>query len=218
MDYHSMTTASKIGQLKSPERDEVVKVGYLFSAAVLAGGRSVRMGTDKAFLRLSGEFLVERQLRCLLEAGAAELLISGRANADYSRFDVKVIHDEHSAAGPLAGLAAVLKAAAFQKVLVLAVDMPAMTSKMLVKLLTLGETNSGCVPTGDHKFQPLVAVYSKTLLPIAEAQLESGHYSMQEFVRQAIVKDLVRLLPVEPAEEICFTNWNQPSDCVDISS
>src|SRR5271170_4362015 len=90
-----------------------------FSAAVFAGGASTRMGTDKAFLRLGRELLIERQLRCLRESGAAEVLISGRMGVDYSRFGLTVVHDERPDSGPIAGLAAILKAATFERILVL---------------------------------------------------------------------------------------------------
>jgi molybdopterin-guanine dinucleotide biosynthesis protein A len=189
-----------------------------FSAAVFAGGASTRMGTDKAFLRLGDELLIERQLRCLREAGAAQVLISGRAGVDYSRFGLTLVHDERPDCGPLAGLAAILKSTPFQKTLILAVDMPAMTPAMLKKIVSRCEDDLGCVPVDDRGFEPLAAVYPKQLLPLAEELLAAGRYSMQEFVMEAVERGLVRALQLEPAEQLFFINCNRPSDCADFSS
>ncbi len=189
-----------------------------FSAAVFAGGASTRMETDKAFLRLGDASLIERQVRCLGETGAAEVLISGRVGVDYSRFGLTVVHDELLDTGPLAGLAAVLKAATFEKILVLAVDMPAMTSAMLMKIVSMCEDEMGCVPIDDRGFEPLAAAYSKQLLPLAEEMLAAGRYSMREFVKEAIDRGRMRTLQLEPAEQIHFINCNRPSEWADFRS
>jgi molybdopterin-guanine dinucleotide biosynthesis protein A len=183
-----------------------------FSAAVFAGGASTRMSTDKAFLRLGDELLIERQLRCLQDAGAAQLLISGRVGIDYARFGFAVVHDERPDAGPLAGLAAILKAATFDRTLVLAVDMPAMTPAMLRKVVSLGGDDVGCVPVDDRGFEPLAAVYSKRQLALAEELLAEGRYSMQAFVKESVTRGLALTLPLGPAEQRCFINCNDPSD------
>jgi molybdopterin-guanine dinucleotide biosynthesis protein A len=198
--------------------DLALQQEHPFSAAVFAGGASTRMGTDKAFLRLGNELLIERQLRCLREAGAAELLISGRADVDYSRFGLTVVHDEYAGAGPLAGLAIVLKAAAFEKTLVLAVDMLAMTPAMLRKIASQCGDDLGCVPFNDHGFEPLAATYFRHQLPLAEGMLAAGRYSMREFVKEAVSRGLALPLKLEPAELLYFMNCNRPSDWADFCS
>ncbi len=176
------------------------------------------MGTDKAFLPFGDESLIERQLGCLGETGAAEVLISGRVGVDYSRFGLTVVHDELPDSGPLGGLAAVLKAATFEKILVLAVDMPAMTSAMLMKIISMCEKNMGCVPIDERGFEPLAAAYSKQLLPLAEEMLASGRYSMRGFVKEAVGRGRLRTLQLEAAEQIHFVNCNRPSEWADFRS
>jgi molybdopterin-guanine dinucleotide biosynthesis protein A len=183
-----------------------------FSAAVLAGGRSTRMGVDKAFLRVGGELLLDRQLRIAREAGAAELLISGRREVDYSGFNAGVIHDRQPDAGPLAGIASILEVASHPIVLVLAVDMPEMTASILRNLIANCHENSGCVPFDQDGFQPLAAVYPHTALLLALQELRAGNLSMQAFVQKAIDKNMVRPLKITPSEQIHFVNWNQPED------
>jgi molybdenum cofactor guanylyltransferase len=188
-----------------------------FSAVVLAGGLSTRMGTDKAFLRVGNDLLIERQLRCLRESGATELLISGRAEVDYSHFAAKVIRDEFPQAGPLAGVAAALKASSSRLVFILAVDMPRMTPSMIGKILSRCENAAGCVPFDRNGFQPLGAAFPSCLLPLAEHLLRTGRYSMQEFVGQAISEGFIQTLQLEQAEHIYFTNMNDPHEWTGIS-
>jgi molybdopterin-guanine dinucleotide biosynthesis protein A len=176
------------------------------------------MRTDKTFLRIGNELLIEHQLHCLRESGAAELLISGRAEVDYSRFGVKVVCDEQPNAGPLAGVAAALKASSLQLVLVLAVDMPRMTPEMIGKIISRCNEAVGCVPFDSHGFQPLGAAYPISLQPLAGHLLRTGRYSMQEFVSQAMSEGFVRPLELEPAEHVYFTNVNLPQEWADISS
>jgi molybdopterin-guanine dinucleotide biosynthesis protein A len=189
-----------------------------FSAAVLAAGRSTRMGTDKAFLRFGNDLLLERQLRCLRESGATELLISGRAEVDYSRFAAKVVRDEFPLAGPLAGVAAALKASSSHLVFMLAVDMPRMVPAMICKILSRCNNAVGCVPFNDHGFEPLGAAYPTSLLPVAEHLLSIGRYSMQEFVCQAVSQGFIQTMQLKLAEHIYFANMNLPHEWAELTS
>ena len=193
-------------------RDSQQRQPILFSGAVLAGGWSRRMGEDKALLKWGGEFLIERQLRCLRECGARECIVSGREAVDYSFLNARVVHDEKPDLGPLAGVAAVLKAASFPLVLLLAVDMPQMSVSMLRKILAACEDRRGCVPLHDKRFEPLAAVYPKSALSLAEHSVAEGRLSMQAFVKEAIGANVVSRLQVQASEEIYFTNCNEPGD------
>ena len=75
-----------------------------FSAVILAGGQSRRMGRDKAWLPLDGQPLLARQIELVRELAPEELFISGRSDTDYTRLGCPVLTDEFTDAGPLAGL------------------------------------------------------------------------------------------------------------------
>lgn len=212
-DYGATSTPG-ISLLPIMQRE---RVESRFSAVVLTGGRSARMGTDKAFVRVGDELLIERQLRCLRESGASQLLISGRADVDYSRFATTVIHDEYPQAGPLAGVAAALKASVSPFAFVLAVDMPKMTPAMIRKILSQCENDVGRVPFDGHRFQPLGAAFPISLLPLAEHLLRGGQCSMREFVVHAIREGFIQTLQLEQAEHVYFTNMNFPHEWAGIS-
>ena len=73
-----------------------------FSAVILAGGRSSRMGQDKAWLPIDGQPLLARQISLVRELDPVELLISGRSGTDYRSLGCRVLTDGFPDAGPLA--------------------------------------------------------------------------------------------------------------------
>ena len=99
-----------------------------FTAALMAGGKSSRMGSDKRLLEIDGIPFWQRQIELLESLAPSEILISA---SDYPAWAGRhgVVKDEAAGAGPLAGLSAILNAAAHEIVLVLAVDMPLMNAR-----------------------------------------------------------------------------------------
>ena len=189
-------------------------VKHLVSAAILAGGRSSRMGRDKAFLPTppDGGPLIARQAALLRGLGIDDLIISGRPGVDYGVTGARVVTDTVLNAGPLAGLAAVLSAALHPWVLVIAVDLPHLTAAYLEKLLATGGGLTGVVPLGVGGYEPLVGLYPKNLLPLVKTALATGRLSLQPLLRAAVAEGLLRPLAIEADEQRLFTNWNTPDD------
>ena len=181
-----------------------------FSAVLLAGGRSSRMGRDKALLPLAGgQLLWERQLSILQALGPAELLISGPERAGFAA-TARVIADRKPGLGPLAGIAAALVAATHPLVVVLAVDLPGMTTEYLGQLLRASLPARGTVPENQGFYEPLAAVYPRASAEIAARRLAGPDRSLQQFVRAAISAGQLTAHPILPPERHLFTNWNYP--------
>jgi hypothetical protein len=85
-------------------------VSSRFSALLLAGGRSTRMGTDKAFIEIDRVPLWRRQLQLLEELRPDEVLIAGPAHEAWQEINCIIIPDAKPNAGPLAGIVAALQA------------------------------------------------------------------------------------------------------------
>jgi molybdopterin-guanine dinucleotide biosynthesis protein A len=194
-----------------------------WSALLLAGGQSTRMGTDKAALSVGSEVLWRRQLRLLRLAGASELWICGRPGTDYclpaetAAGQYEVVFDEKPGMGPLAGIVAGLKRAHFETVLVLAVDMPAMSADFLRAMIAESrQWGCGIVPGEEGRFEPLAAVYTRSCLPLLEAQLGAANGSLQHFMRQAVQGPLMRPRPVALCEKPFFLNVNTLRDLAGI--
>ncbi|HEU5397138.1 MAG TPA: molybdenum cofactor guanylyltransferase [Verrucomicrobiae bacterium] len=182
------------------------------SAVILAGGKSSRMGRDKAFLQRAGEPLLARQIRLAREAGAEEIFISGRGNVDYSEFGCRVLQDRFADAGPLAGIERALAESATDFILVLAVDLPEMSAAFLQTLLAECREGIGAVPGVAGRLEPLAAVYPRRAHPLAAALLEKNTRAARHFAEQSVRRRLVRVLDREAVDDRLFANWNRPTD------
>ena len=139
---------------------------------VLAGGRSSRMGTDKAALLLNGRTLLQRAIEIVgsVTGGPVAILGSRELYGAYGQ----VIEDLYPGCGPLAGIHAALSHSRTCFNLIIAVDTPFL-SPQLLSYMGGRALESGAVVTvpeiGGYT-QPLCAVYSREFLPIAEAAIQ----------------------------------------------
>lgn len=184
------------------------------SAILLAGGKSSRMGRDKAALLVEGVPLWRRQLEVLRASAPAEVLISGRSDGLYADGGAAVIPDQWPETGPLGGLATVLPRCAAPWILVLAVDMPRMTADYLRGLVAEAErTGRGVVPRfADGQWQPLAAVYPREAGAMAEDLLQRGERRMEALLRGLQAMGQMAARSVAAGEEMLFENWNAPED------
>jgi molybdopterin-guanine dinucleotide biosynthesis protein A len=187
-----------------------------FSAVILAGGKSSRMGRDKAFLEINGQPLLVRQISLAQEAGASQIIISGRAGTDYSAFNCQVLVDQSPDLGPLSGIDAALQTVTDPLLLVLAVDMPYLTADFLKKLRTHCSRGAGAVPSSDEIIEPLAAFYPKSaagLIPQLRANsLQPASPGGKDFAKLCVKAGLVHLLPLLPGETGLFKSLNSPAD------
>jgi len=170
------------------------------------------MGCDKAWLPLDGQPLLARQIALVRELAPADLFISGRADTDYTSLGCPVLTDEFADAGPLAGIAAGLAAASAPLVLVLAVDMPDMTSAALRQLLRQCAAGVGVVPRVNRRVEPLAALYPKAAAPLAVDLLKGQSRAARTFADLCRQAGLVAVHDVEATDWKCFANWNSPDD------
>jgi molybdopterin-guanine dinucleotide biosynthesis protein A len=184
------------------------------TAALLAGGKSSRMGRDKAALIVEGVPLWQRQLDVLRKTGPAALCISGPLDGAYAGADAKIMADATAGQGPLGGLATVLLASENPWVLVLAVDLPFMRGEYLRQLVTRAEqTGRGVVPVHfDGRPEPLAAVYPRSAGALAGEFLFAGERRLAAWVARLEAIGALSRLPIVEAERGWFANWNRPED------
>jgi len=185
-----------------------------FTGVVLAGGRSTRMGRDKALLTLpNGRTLLEQAVATLRETGASEILVSVGRGEIYGLPGAREILDVQDGCGPIGGLQAALAEARQALCVVLAVDLPAMTSVYLGRFLAEADLSCGIVPLSDGSAEPLAAVYPRAALAEVERAMKAQDYSLQRLVRRLEELRLVRFRVLGEAERVLFANWNSPEDC-----
>jgi molybdenum cofactor guanylyltransferase len=173
------------------------------------------MGRDKRLLVIDwqGEPLPlwKRQLNVLRQLTPVELLVSGPADLEYPP-DVKVVPDKIENAGPLAGIVSCLEVAKSGLLLVLAVDLPNMSSEYLKSLIQESAPSRGVVPAIGQAVEPVVAVYPVEAATLAIIWSAQGERSVQTFARRLEQNGLVSIRAVAPDEMALFRNWNSPED------
>lgn len=170
------------------------------------------MGRDKACVDIAGVPLWRRQLGLLAALEPTELLISGRPAAEYATSGFEIVEDQIAGAGPMAGVAAMLARTRAPLLLVLAVDMPFMTSACLERVLGHCTSPMGSVPWHGAFYEPLAAVFPKRALPMFEYALSKGDHSMQQLVRDCIAARFVEEFHIPAADLPLFRSVNAPAD------
>ncbi len=142
------------------------------TAFVLAGGKSLRMGEDKALLQLGGKTLLQRALQ--LAAAIGDVRIVGSAEK-FGSF-CQVIEDVFPECGPLGGIHAALCGTQTDLNLMLAVDLPFVREEFLAYLVEAARESRAVVTLArvEGGWQPLCAVYRREFGEIAERSLRAG--------------------------------------------
>jgi molybdenum cofactor guanylyltransferase len=182
------------------------------TAFILVGGKSSRMGSDKALLSLGGQSLLTQAL-LTASAVASTVRISGSKDR-YAKFG-DVVEDIYRDCGPLGGIHAALSATSTDLNLMLSVDMPRMTSKFLKWLLERASASPELilVPDAAGGPQPLCAVYRPGALPAVTQALQSGKYKIGRLFSKVPTRVLTELEIVSSGFSVTiFQNVNTPDE------
>jgi molybdenum cofactor guanylyltransferase len=183
-----------------------------FTALLLAGGESRRMGQDKATIELGGRPLWERQLELLRSLRPDKIFVSARNTPSWLPRHVELLVDDAPSHGPLSGLTRGLKVMRTTHLLVLAVDMPFMTAVELGSLLKRASEACGVVPTIADRAEPLAAIYPAEAAADFEATLAGSVFSLQPVVRQLAATGRITLWAVAKDNAHLYRSVNEPSD------
>lgn len=166
------------------------------SAGILAGGKSSRMGQDKALLTMDNKRFLNRIAK---ELGAFdEVLLSVAKNSDYAEYDLPRFADEHDSIGPIEGIYQIVSHASNDYVFVCAVDMPFVTKELVSYMAEFISSDYDCyVMMDEEHVHPLCAIYSKAVLPVIGELIARGHYRLMDVLNGVRTK-YIRL------ENSCF--------------
>jgi molybdopterin-guanine dinucleotide biosynthesis protein A/molybdopterin converting factor small subunit len=181
-------------------------------AVVLAGGRSSRMGRPKALLPFDGTPLIVHivgALRALFD----EVVVVSASGQLLPDLHVKLVHDEVPYQGPVGGITYGLRASECDAAFVTSCDSAFLNRDLITHLISQVPEHDVVVPRWEGRFQPLHAVYRRTVVPLLEEQLSRGE------LRPVFLFDRVRTRVVEPdeirrfdPEGASFFNMNTPDD------
>ncbi len=182
------------------------------SAVILAGGESKRMGRDKTFIELAGRTLLALAVEKVRRLGVAEIFISGRPGRDYSAVAYPVLFDLEPGFGPLGGIERALHECRSPLLLVLAVDLPHITTEFLRKLMTRCDPLTGVVPQLEGRLEPLAAIYPKRCRHFASDFVARWRPVVCQFAEACLEERAVRKFEITNPDADCFSNWNSPED------
>lgn len=176
------------------------------SAALLAGGKSARMGRDKATLPFRGATLLEWQVDKLRGLGVGDIMLSGCGR---TLPGTRLIPDDWPGRGPLSGMHACLKRALHPDCLVLSVDAPLVPPQALAALARAHRASGAAVTLLCHggKWEPLMGVYRRELFQAMEPLLLGEDTAVRRLLDHTGFETLDW-----PGEEALFLNCNTPED------
>lgn len=187
------------------------------TAFILSGGKSSRMGTNKALLKIGDRQLIQRMIE-LIEPLFSDIVISSNELELYEEFGKKIIRDIYQSRGPLSGIHSALSSVKTEKCFLISCDMPFISSQIINYLINYESEKEIILPKSDGRIQQLCGIYSKKILPKVDklltesmrndTKLKGSIYELLERVETEIV-DVSEL---SFYQKHLFFNINTPED------
>jgi molybdopterin-guanine dinucleotide biosynthesis protein A len=175
------------------------------AAAILAGGRARRLdGVNKGTLMIGASAIIDRQLDTLREV-AREIFVVGREDVEWTARGLPVVADEIPGAGPLGGIYTAILRSPRERTLVVACDMPFLSSTLLRTLAAVKDADV-VIPRHRNGYEPLCAIYSRACADDIRQRLAQG---INEASR---LPAGMRVTEFDVDNETFFVNVNTPHD------
>jgi molybdenum cofactor guanylyltransferase len=181
------------------------------TGVILVGGKSRRMGRDKAFLEIEGVPMFERVLSAMGEIFASILLI-GSGPERFAGYPLTP-HPDIYPGSALGGLYTGLFLAETDLIFVASCDIPFPSAPLIRHLSSLADGFDAVVPRTDDFYEPLFAIYRKSCLEPMKLLLEQGNFRIYDFytelkVRYVNEEEIARI----PGAARSLININTPEE------
>jgi molybdopterin-guanine dinucleotide biosynthesis protein A len=185
---------------------------WQISAIILSGGKSQRMGKDKAFIRIGQKPIIETIAVILQELFKETLIVTNRKDS-YLHLGLAVYEDILPDQGALGGLHTGLFRSSFFNSFAVACDMPSLNPGVINYLCQEAEGYDVVVPRTEDGFQPLHALYSKRCIEPIQSVLKEGKTRILDFYPRVRVRvvEAREFLSIDP-EMQSFVNINTPEE------
>jgi len=182
------------------------------TGVILAGGENRRMPVLKAFIKVRGKNIIERNLKIMKQLFREVFIITNQPEV-YLYLGVPLFGDVYDVRGPMTGIFTSLVNSPTNWVFISACDMPFLNHELI---LLMSKRRSDCeavVPKYNRNIEPLFSFYSKSLTPSMEAALLKKEISLQVFLKNKKVKYITtkEIQNIDP-EGRSFINLNTPED------
>lgn len=179
---------------------------------ILSGGKSVRMGRDKAFIKINGRPIIQR-IYDIFKRCFNEIIIVTNQEASYEGFNATIVNDLIANYGALGGLYTGLFFSSNPYSFCVACDMPFLNESVVRYLVEQADGYDAIVPRTEDGLQPLHAIYSKSCIKPIKELMDMGKYKIIDFY------PLISIKIIEEHEFIhldrtksSFININTPED------
>ncbi|MBI4620163.1 MAG: molybdenum cofactor guanylyltransferase [Desulfobacterales bacterium] len=182
------------------------------TGVILAGGKSKRMGRNKAFLEINGQRMVD-QIADIFKDTFEEVILVTNSPIEYLHLDLRIVTDLIPNKGALGGIYTGLFYASSEHIFVIACDMPFLSKGFIDYMVSKAGKFDAVVPRSGDGLQPLHAIYSKRCLRQIEALLELDDLKITNFYPKVRVREISphEILSFDPEQSIFF-NINTPQD------
>ena len=183
------------------------------SAIILAGGRASRLaGINKALVDVGGEPVIDRVLRALRPI-ANELIVVGRLAHTVDAPDIERLPDTFEPGSALVGLYSGLLSARNDAAIVVACDMPFLSTSLLARIAAASVGHDAAVPRIGPHLEALHAVYRRSCLSVMKAMIEAGQHKIIDFYWRLDIKEIGEdeMREIDP-DLLSFLNLNTPAD------
>jgi len=182
-------------------------------AAILAGGKSRRMGRDKAFVEYGGARMIDRALGAVRPCVDQVIIIANDPGA-YRELGVPVYPDTIRGMGPLSGLYTAFEVTGADELLLVACDMPLLRPEVVRHIVSRAlAPGEAVIPLAGGREQGLLAIYRRGAIDRWRERIEAASIQFDEF-REGLERSFIseeELRAVDPALE-SFINVNAPGD------
>jgi molybdopterin-guanine dinucleotide biosynthesis protein A len=184
---------------------------------ILSGGKSRRMGENKAFIKIEGVPIIQRIYTLFKELFQEVIIVTNQVEL-FNNFDSKIYSDLLPNKGVLGGLYTGIFFSTFRYSFCVACDMPFIKQSLVQYLIKHIGDEDVIVPRTKDGLQPLHAIYSKHCLDPIKIIIEQGKYKIIDFYHMVKVKiveenDFVSLDPLRKS----FINVNTPEELLSIT-
>lgn len=186
-------------------------------AIILSGGKSSRMGTNKALLKFHEKTNIER-IKDELKHVFDDIILVTNDPETYQFLNIKTVTDQYPGSGPLAGIHAGLEASDYEENFVVACDMPFVSAELAESLVKALKHHDAVVPVIEGRQHPLFAAYQKRAAREAKSCIEEGTLRMKHLLDRLNVRYLEEedlMLYCEGSLERIFFNMNHPEEYED---
>jgi len=182
------------------------------TGVILAGGKSKRMGTNKAFLEINGQRMID-QIVDIFKNTFEEVILVTNSPIEYLHLDLRIVTDLVPNKGALGGIFTGLFYASFHHIFVTACDMPFLNKGFIDYMVSKAGNFDAVVPLSSDGLEPLHAIYSKRCIRHIETQLESDDLKITNFYPKVRVKEISHheILSFDPKSSLFF-NINTTED------